>query len=188
MWLDQSSGSFGRLVVWLVGSSHLVFWPTLGARTALFKANSSGLTSSQLPTSIRPYYFLTSTSCLYLESLLSTHLINKSIQHSSMTFSSISSTYPEPASSPSPLTSSTPIKFVHAPLRRTYAFYIPRKISTRPTKPIRSINITSQARRPIARRSKLAKPARASTTQNEEAQNEPEETMAPPAKRRKIKD
>ncbi|KAG8909938.1 hypothetical protein FRC02_007470 [Tulasnella sp. 418] len=111
-----------------------------------------------------------------------------------MSLSSISSTYPEPASSPSPRTSPTPIGFVHTPLRRTYAFYIPRRISTPPVRPILSITTIHQVRRSIARRSRVVKLARTPTIwneggieQDEKAQNEPEETMAPPAKRRKIK-
>ncbi|KAG8922423.1 hypothetical protein FRC02_011863 [Tulasnella sp. 418] len=109
-----------------------------------------------------------------------------------MSLSSISSTYPEPATSPSPRAFHYPNGFVHGPLRRTYAFYIPRKISRPTIRPIQSI---SQARTSGTRRSKLNQPTRSSlgirnrsrVEGDEEAPNEPEETMAPPAKRRKIK-
>ncbi|KAG8922426.1 hypothetical protein FRC02_011866 [Tulasnella sp. 418] len=106
-----------------------------------------------------------------------------------MSFSSILSTYPEPGSCRN---TPTPVGIIHGPLRRTYAFYVPRRISVPTIKTIRSITATSPARRSRAKRSKLVQPIRAlpmirDEEQNEGAQNEPEETMAPPAKRRKIK-
>ncbi|KAG8917705.1 hypothetical protein FRC02_002909 [Tulasnella sp. 418] len=112
-----------------------------------------------------------------------------------MSFCSISSTDPEPATSPSPRNTPTPIGIFHAPLRRTYAFYVPRRALVPRIKPIQSITATSPARRSKAKKSKLVQRSRTSVMlrheerdeRDEEAQNEPEETIAPPAKRRKIK-
>ncbi|KAG8926977.1 hypothetical protein FRC02_008548 [Tulasnella sp. 418] len=108
-----------------------------------------------------------------------------------MSSCSIASTYPEPPTSPSPASFHYPTKFVHGPLRRTYAFYIPRSKPRRTIRPVRAI---SRARPSETRRSKLIRPTslriryREQVEGDEEAQNEHEETMAPPAKRRKIKD
>ncbi|KAG8923123.1 hypothetical protein FRC02_011336 [Tulasnella sp. 418] len=113
-----------------------------------------------------------------------------------MSFHSISSTYPEPATSPSPRSSPIPHGPIHAPLRRTYAFYIPRKISAPAIRLTQSNSITSKSRRTKTRRCKGGQPTRSSLRawkkarddRDEELQSELEKTMAPPAKRRKIKE
>ncbi|KAG8912147.1 hypothetical protein FRC02_006141 [Tulasnella sp. 418] len=109
-----------------------------------------------------------------------------------MSFSSISSTYPEPATSPSPRTSPTPVGHIHLPLKHTFAFYIPREISV----PARPNATASQMKRSRTRKCKGAQRTRSSLRVgkkereqgNAETQNEVEDTMAPPGKRRKIKD
>ncbi|KAG8926980.1 hypothetical protein FRC02_008551 [Tulasnella sp. 418] len=112
-----------------------------------------------------------------------------------MSVYSISSTYPEPATSPSPRSSPMPTGSVHAPLRRTYAFYIPRKKISVPSIGLTQPTSTSQSRRAMTRRRKGPQPTRLSQgvrqkqqeEGDEERQNEPEDTMAPHTKRRKIK-
>ncbi|KAG8916574.1 hypothetical protein FRC02_003735, partial [Tulasnella sp. 418] len=44
-----------------------------------------------------------------------------------MSFRSISSTFPEPPTSPQRTSSPVPRGPIHLPLKRTYAFYLPRE-------------------------------------------------------------
>ncbi|KAG8923126.1 hypothetical protein FRC02_011339 [Tulasnella sp. 418] len=181
-WIDRQ-GHF--LVVWLTESSHLAFGLLPELQTPYlrpsFRASS---THDNLP----PFVYPPPLPTHHLKS--PNRRVNETFRGYRMSFYSGSSTYPEPPTSPSPSrTSPTPVGFMHGPLKRTYAFYIPRK-SVRPT-----AIITSHTRRSSARRSKGTQPAKTYLIikkkeleeKGEEPQHEPEETMAPPAKRRKIK-
>ncbi|KAG8910625.1 hypothetical protein FRC02_007086 [Tulasnella sp. 418] len=112
-----------------------------------------------------------------------------------MSFYSISSTHPEPRTSPSPRSSPTPMGFMHGPLKRTFAFYIPRENSVLLNGLTQPNSTTSHSRRTLKRCRGAPPPAiymkiqeKERAERDGELENEPEEKIAQPAKKRKIKD